>query len=230
MTDFSFNAVIFDMDGLLIDSERLSYQSYVETAERYGLPSAFEPYKAMIGLNAVEGLPVLQSILPDHIDAAIFKEEWVHGYRALLDDGVPLKPYALTLITTLAAHGVPLAVATSSRGEKARDVLARVGILDHLHAVTGGNEVPHGKPAPDVYLASIEKLAERYPGISAENCVAFEDSEAGVNAAIAAQLRVIQIPDLIPAQRPGSSRHKIVSNLAEGAAVIGIDINSDNDA
>ena len=228
MSDFSFKAVIFDMDGLLIDSERLSYRSYVETAERHGLPSGFEPYKAMIGLNAVEGLPVLQSILPDSVDAASFKDEWVRGYRAMLDQGVPIKPHALALISRLSTLKIPMAVATSSRGEKARQVLGEAGIAPHMLAITGGNEVPHGKPAPDVYLASIAKLAAHDSAISAGNCLAFEDSEAGVTAALAANLRVIQIPDMIPAQRPGSDRHHIAATLGDGAKLAGIDIADHN--
>lgn len=228
MRDISFKAVIFDMDGLLIDSERLSYRSYVETAERHGLPSAFDPYKAMIGLNAVEGLPVLQSILPDRVDARSFKEEWVRGYRDLLDQGVPLKPYAMALITYLSELNIPMAVATSSRGEKARQVLGTAGIAPHMQAITGGNEVPFGKPSPDVYLASIAKLGERFPDVSADDCIAFEDSEAGVSAALAAQMRVIQIPDMIPAQRAPSNRHQIAATLGEGAALIGVDISGRN--
>ena len=77
-----------------------------------------------------------------------------------------------------------MAVATSSQGEKARDVLDRAGLAAHMLAITGGNEVARGKPAPDVYLASIKKLV-RLGGITgADDCIAFEDSEVGVRAAL----------------------------------------------
>ena len=84
-------------------------------------------------------------------------------------------------------------------------------------AITGGDEVVRGKPAPDVYLASIKKL-ERLVGINgADDCVAFEDSEVGVRAALAAGLRVIQIPDLVPAAKPPSPPfHLIADTLTTG--------------
>lgn len=224
MTPIKFRAVIFDMDGLLVDSERLSYESYVATATRYGLASDFEPYVELIGLNHVEGIPALARILPPTIDAHQFKDEWVTAYRTLLAQDIPVKPYAIELVEALAARNIPMAVATSSRGEKARDTLSRIGVLPHLVGVTGGNEVPKGKPAPDVYLASMAKITAAHPDITADSMIALEDSETGTNAAMAAALRVIQVPDLVPAQRPATNRHFIVEDLRAGAQLLGIDL------
>ena len=210
-------AIIFDMDGLLLDSETLSYETYVKTANRYGITAGFAGYSRMIGLNMIEGVDVLRSILPARIDAAIFKAEWVAQYNERLAGSVPMKAGVADVINHLAAHDIPMAVATSSQGEKARDVLDRAGLAAHMLAITGGNEVTRGKPAPDVYLASIKKL-ERLAGINgAHDCVAFEDSEVGVRAALAAGLRVIQVPDLVPAAKPPSPPfHLIADTLTTG--------------
>jgi len=236
MRTLPFKAVIFDMDGLLLDSERLSYQSYVAVAKRHGLTSDFGPYQQMIGLNAVDGIAILQSILPAGLGAVAFKDEWVRGYRALLEHDVPVKPFALALIEALHARGIPMAVATSSRGEKARGVLRRVGIFDKLVALTGGDEVSKAKPAPEIYLTSVAKLSaaqaqtddagnggiHQLSETNLDDYIAFEDSEVGVAAAMAAGLRVIQIPDLIPAKQPESERHFIRPSLLEAAALLGL--------
>jgi len=209
-------AVIFDMDGLLLDSETLTYDAYVLTAKRHGISCEFTDYSRMIGLNMVEGVSVLREILPDDIDVSDFKAEWMELYRQRLDGTVPVKPGIPDIVDSLATRRVPMAVATSSQGEKARDILSRVGLARHMLAITGGNEVPRGKPAPDVYLATIAKLAA-YGIRGADDCIAFEDSENGVKAARAAGLRVIQVPDLIPAARAATPPlHLIADSLAAG--------------
>ena len=212
----STKAVIFDMDGLLLDSERLTWDAYVLTAKRHAIAHEFTDYSRMIGLNMIEGVAVLREILPDHIDVSDFKAEWMELYRHQLDGTVLVKPRIIDIVDSLAARKVPMAVATSSQGEKARDILTRVGLARHMLAITGGNEVPRGKPAPDVYLATIDKLAAF--GIrGADDCIAFEDSENGVKAARAAGLRVIQVPDLIPAARAATPPlHLIADSLATG--------------
>ena len=209
-------AVIFDMDGLLLDSETLTYDAYVLTAKRHGISCEFTDYSRMIGLNMVEGVSVLREILPDDIDVSDFKAEWMELYRQRLDGTVPVKPGIPDIVDSLATRRVPMAVATSSQGEKARDILSRVGLARHMLAITGGNEVPRGKPAPDVYQATIAKLAA-YGIRGADDCIAFEDSENGVKAARAAGLRVIQVPDLIPAARAATTPlHLIADSLATG--------------
>ncbi len=217
-------AIIFDLDGLLLDSETLSYETYVTTADRYGISAGFASYSRMIGLNMIEGVEVLRSILPARIDAAIFKAEWVAQYNERLSGAVPVKPGIVDVINRLATHNIPMAVATSSPGEKARDILDRVGLASHMLAITGGNEVKRGKPAPDVYLASIKKLVCMGGITGADDCVAFEDSEVGVRAALAAGLRVIQIPDLVPAEKPSSPPfHLIADTLANGVGWLKFD-------
>ena len=217
-------AVIFDMDGLLLDSETLSYETYVETADRYGLTAGFDSYRQMIGLNMIEGVNVLRDVLPAQIDAAVFKDEWVDQYRERLASSVPVKPGVIKVIEKLAARNVPMAVATSSPGEKAREILDRAGLASNMVAITGGDEVERGKPAPDVYLTSIKKLVTASGGVSVDDCVAFEDSEVGVKAARAAGLRVIQIPDLVPAAKPSSPPvHLIADTLEIGAGWLQID-------
>ena len=159
-------------------------------------------------------------MLPATLNAAKFKNEWLNVYRQLLDDNIEVKPGAHQLLAYLEKMQIPRAVATSSSGNKARAILDRVGLWQYIPHLTGGDEVKAGKPAPDVYLDAAEKL-----GVNAPRCIAFEDSETGIKAALAAGMRVIQIPDLIEAERaPAPPAYYLASNLSEGAALLGIDL------
>ena len=215
-----FDAIIFDMDGLLLDTEKLSYQSFTSTAAAYDQTFQFDDYRQLIGRNAKTGIEILRRMLPASIDAAKFKDDWLDVYRQLLDDHIELKPGAHHLLARLAKMQVPRAVATSSSGAKARAILDRVGLWQFIPHLTGGDEVKAGKPAPDVYLDAAKKL-----GVDAPRCIAFEDSETGITAALAAGMRVIQIPDLIAAERaPAPPAYYHASSLLDGAALLGIDL------
>ena len=149
-SEFSFRGILFDMDGLLIDSERLSYESFCSTASTYDVSVTMEDYRQMIGLNHVTGLGILADILPGSIDPAVFKDDWLLAYRALFKDDVPLKDWAYPLLAHLHEIDMPVAVATSSSGSRARTTLEKVGLWQFIQHLTGGDEVANGKPAPDV--------------------------------------------------------------------------------
>ena len=215
-----FDAIIFDMDGLLIDTEKLSYESFLTTANAYDQTFQFEDYRQLIGRNAKTGIDILRNMLPATIDATKFKDEWLDIYRQLVDDHIEVKPGAHQLLAFLEEMQIPRAVATSSSGEKARAILERVGLWQYIPHLTGGDEVKAGKPAPDVYLDSAQKL-----GVDTPRCIAFEDSETGIKAALAAGMRVIQVPDLIAAERaPAPPAYYHASSLLDGAALLGIDL------
>jgi HAD superfamily hydrolase (TIGR01509 family) len=122
--------------------------------------------------------------------------------------GLPLKPGARELLQDLSTLGVPMAVATSTRGDRARLKLASSGLDGYFRHVVTSSDVVHAKPAPDLYLLAADRL-----GIPAIECVALEDSEYGVRAAYAAGLRVIQVPDLVPATGFSQSRASVVVSL-----------------
>ena len=213
-------AVIFDMDGLLLDTETLSFDSFIATATRYDLVFGIDDYRDMIGLNAATGIDVLRAMLPTHMDAVAFKNEWLDVYRQLLLDEVPVKAGAHAFLASLHQIDMPRAVATSSSGQKARAILQKTGLMHYIQHVTGGDEVPAGKPAPDVYLDAARKL-----GIDAADCLALEDSNNGTTAALAAGMKVIQIPDLAPSNRsPNPPDFQICTSLAKAASLIGLEI------
>ena len=213
-------AVIFDMDGLLLDTETLSFESFIATAARYDLVVGIDAYRDMIGLNAATGIDILRAMLPSHMDAVAFKNEWLDVYRQLLLDDVPVKAGAHAFLASLHQIDMPRAVATSSSGQKARAILQKTGLMHYIQHVTGGDEVPAGKPAPDVYLDAARKL-----GIDAADCLALEDSNNGTTAALAAGMKVIQIPDLAPSNRsPNPPDFQICTSLAKAASLIGLEI------
>ena len=213
-------AIIFDMDGLLLDTETLSFESFIETAARYDLNVGIDDYRGMIGLNAATGIDILRAMLPQHIDAVAFKNEWLDVYRQLLLDDVPVKAGAHAFLASLHEMDMPRAVATSSSGQKARAILQKTGLMSYIQHVTGGDEVSTGKPAPDVYLDAARKL-----GIGTGDCLALEDSNNGTTAALAAGMKVIQIPDLAPSNLlPNPPDFQICTSLAEAASLIGLEI------
>ena len=213
-------AIIFDMDGLLLDTETLSFESFAKTAQRYDILVGIDHYQDMIGLNAATGIDTLKRMLPSNMDAVAFKNEWLDVYQELLLGDVPTKRGAHTFLARLQKLNVPRAVATSSSGAKARRLLQKAGLMRFIQHVTGGDEVNAGKPAPDVYIDAAKKL-----GIAPKHCLAFEDSNNGATAALAAGMWVIQIPDLAPSNRlPNPPDFNICSNLREAASLIGLSL------
>lgn len=211
-------AVIFDMDGLLLDSEAVMRRCFdrVATAQGWALPPSV--FESMIGSNRAMSLEILSRHVPAEIGAADF-DDAVHAlYDAEVVLGIPLKSGAMALVEHLAARDIPRAVATSSAVHRAQQKLSTAGLLALMDAVASGDEVANGKPAPDVFLLAAERLQVR-----PNDCVVFEDSPTGVRGALAAGMRVVQVPDLA-AIEPGIEKRGVIvaENLAAGAAAIGL--------
>ena len=193
--------VIFDMDGLLLDTERISMRAWQVGARQYGIEMPEELFLKMIGHRNEDCLAILQEFAGRDIPREAIARTMYADYEHQLEEGVPLMPGAGELVAKLAAEGVPLAVATSTHRALACKKLAAAGLLRFFHGVTGGDQVAHGKPAPDIYLAALDSLhdalrKDKSGNILPWECLAFEDSSPGVLAATAANMHVVAIPDL----------------------------------
>lgn len=206
--------VIFDMDGLLIDSERAALTCWREAAAAQSLELDDTLWLSMVGLHEAGCAELLDDLL-GAAQAERLTLACKHRYDVLLEEGLPLKPGVFALLQDLSDLDVPLAVATSTRGERARIKLARSGIDHFFRHVVTSSDVTHAKPAPDLYLLAAERL-----GIPPGECIALEDSEFGVRAAASAGLRVIQVPDLVPASELSRSLATVVPDLEAARPLI----------
>ncbi len=190
----NFDAVIFDMDGLLLDSERIIFQCFLEACKTSGIPQQPDVFLAMVGQNFHACQHVLRTRLQGIEDFDAFEKTWdVHAQEANEREGFPLKAGAREVLAALAARKIPAAVATSTRTERARYKLDANHITHHIAHIIGGDQVEKSKPAPDIFLRAAAAL-----GVAPARCLALEDSKNGVHAALAAGMVTIQIPDLIP--------------------------------
>jgi len=185
-------AVLFDMDGLLIDSEAVYIEAYHAAAQTFGVEMSMALCHAMIGVPRMECEAMIQEhfgpeFRVDHFQLA-FRE---HAERLMAEE-VPVKPGARELLAWLAGRGLPLGVATSSRPTTVERHLGRAGLLDHFQAITTRYDVERPKPHPDVYLEAARRL-----GAAPERCIAFEDSNIGLAAAHAAGTMAIMVPDIL---------------------------------
>jgi HAD superfamily hydrolase (TIGR01509 family) len=204
-------AAIFDMDGLLIDSERIALATFQEICDRHELGDQFLLYLRLLGTNDATTREILATALPEPVDADEFMTTWMHRYFNATTAAVPLMKGVLDLLDHLEDAGVPKAVATSTRTEHARDKLAKSGILHRFSHVTGGDQVERGKPAPDIYLKAARRM-----NVDPAACLALEDSPNGVRAALAAGMRVIQIPALVqPDEQIRALGHTVLVDLHE---------------
>ncbi|MDX2103364.1 MAG: HAD family phosphatase [Alphaproteobacteria bacterium] len=206
-------AVLFDMDGLLLDTERVYRALWYEAAERHGIPPASVGYERFIGLAAKECYRLLSMEHPG-VDVAAFRQHIATGFQArLLAGDIPQRPGVATILAALSEAGVRRAVVTSTIRSLALKKLEISGLLDRFEGVTGGDEVEHTKPAPDLYLLGARRL-----GLDPRNCVALEDSPTGMRAALAAGCRAIMIPDL--AGPPSGADWTVVQDLPSAIPLI----------
>lgn len=185
--------VIFDMDGTLLDTERLSLLAWQRTMEETGkvFPAGF--YETLVGANAAHMQARLSVSLGTPKAAEAFREVFRRIYRGVLEDGsLELKPGARELLDWLREREIPVGLATSTQRAIALRKLRTAGIHDYFPISVCGDEVIESKPAPEIYRCVLHAL--RLP---AEAVIAIEDSPNGVRSAAAAGLRTILIPDVV---------------------------------
>jgi len=213
-----FAGALFDMDGLLLDSERACVVAFGETVAAFALPPMPEVALACIGLRSDGVRATVSAALAGRVEYDAFYTAWGQRISKVFAKGIPVKAGALELLIALKAQGTPCAVATSTRTASAEGHLQKAGLRGYINAVIGGEQVRNGKPAPDIYLKAAAHL-----GVLARNCVAFEDSDPGTLAAIASGATVVQVPDVKPPsaelRRMG---HLIADDLLSGAVRIGL--------
>lgn len=210
-----FEAVIFDLDGLLLDTERLALAAGVEALAAMGHEVAEEVFVSLIGIDAVEGHRILCDHLGCALDAAALDAAWLQAMDARMACGVPLRPGVHATLAALDARTLPRAVATNSATARATAKLAAAGLGGRFATIVGFDAVPRGKPAPDVYLEAARRL-----GATPARCLALEDSDTGVRAAHAAGMTVVQIPDMHPSRE--RLAHHQAASLAEALALFGL--------
>lgn len=208
--DFAPDAVLFDMDGLMLDSERAMLETWREAAQAENLAADDAVWLAMVGMHDRASLVHLSGHFG--ADAATrLRDASYRLYDARVAAGLPRKRGLLELLELLEAQGVPKAVATSTQRPRALAKLSASGLIGRFDAIVAGSDVEHPKPAPDIYL-----LAARELGVDVRRCVVLEDSEPGVRAALAAGATPIQIPDLVaPGAELRAFGHRIVASLEQ---------------
>jgi HAD superfamily hydrolase (TIGR01509 family) len=210
-------AVIFDMDGLLLDTERIALAAYVEAAANVGLEDAAGLYPRYIGRDWKTTRALMEEALGTE-DSRRLCLAWTESFDRMRfrTGGIPQKRGVNALLDLLEAAGTPVALATSTAREQTLAQLEASGLSDRFPTIATGDEVVSGKPAPDIYLLAASRL-DRAPAA----CVALEDSEPGVEAARAAGMRVIMVPDLVaPTPRTLAMTERVCRSLDEARAFI----------
>lgn len=186
-------AVIFDMDGLLLDSERVALACFERAATDLGLAWNEALGLSLVGISARDSDRLLLKTFGPDFPLAALRERFDELYGDAVNTGsIPVKPYVRELLDHLDLLQIPCAVATSTQRFRAETKLARCHLLARFKALACGDEVTRSKPAPDIYELAATRL-----GVEARDCLALEDSNPGVRAAVSASMPVVMVPDLV---------------------------------
>jgi HAD superfamily hydrolase (TIGR01509 family) len=206
-------AVLFDMDGTLVDSEKLWDISLAALYEELGGRLTPEVRASMVGGSADDTIRTVYVDLGLEMDPAAMAESdrWLHDYTGeLFDNGLPWCDGAEELLEALAAEGTPMALVTNTQRELTDRALNSIG-RQYFSATVCGDEVPRGKPAPDAYQRAAALL-----GLPPSACLAIEDSVTGTAAAETAGCPVLVVPNDVAV--PGGPRRRHISSLVHVAA------------
>jgi len=186
-------AVIFDMDGTLLDSERLSQRSWDAAAREFGAFVSDEIFLKMVGHRSADCFKILQNAFPQkNLPEEKIISSAREYYAQLVAAGVPLMKGAQKIFDFARSRRWKIGVATSTRRASAQEKLERAGFWKFISAATCGDEVSVGKPAPEIYAETVRKL-----GVPATECLAVEDSPTGFRSAFSAGCVSVLVPDLV---------------------------------
>ena len=189
----TLRAVLFDMDGVIFDSERALMACWQELGEHWGLGDMTEVYYDCVGITTEATGEVLKRAYGEDFDWQRFRRESTALYLERYGDGgLPLKPGTEELLRSLREQGLSLALASSTQGELVRRFLKNAGLLDCFSVLVTGDMVRRSKPDPEIFLRASEGL-----GVTPEQALVIEDSFNGVRAAYAGGIRVLMVPDLL---------------------------------
>lgn len=183
--------VLFDMDGLVLDSEKLYSRFWREACLFYGFPMSYEQSLKMRALNSKLGEAMLHSFFGPAADYRKLRSKRIELMDAFIEEnGVELKPGVFELLDHLQRKGIVTAIASSSPPERIRSHLSRHGLDTRFGCLCSGHEVSNGKPAPDIYIHAAHRL-----GLKPEECLALEDAPAGILSAYRAGCLSVMVPD-----------------------------------
>ena len=194
MGGLSFDAVIFDADGTLFDTENLMYEVWCDVGRDMGVTFTVPEYLHYVGLNRKAVLDVMRERIGPDFDGAEFMIRCVARLSQTIEErGVPLKPGVVEILDLLREKEVPVGLATSTHRVRTDRRLELCGLGEYFSATATGDEVSRGKPDPEIYQTVCQRL-----GADPARCLAVEDSKNGILSAHAAGLAVAMVPDMVP--------------------------------
>lgn len=194
----SIRGVLFDMDGVILDSEKLYAKFWAEGCEYYGYHMTYPQALGMRSLNAQAGQEYLSSLFGPEISYPLVRAKRIERMDAYVEEnGIEAKPGIFQLLDYLAARHIPYAITTASPNDRIQNHLGRLGLYERFDHICTAHEVPHGKPAPDIYLLGAKTI-----GVPPEYCLALEDSYTGILSAFRAGCLSTIVPDL---DQPGEN-------------------------
>lgn len=201
-----YKAVVFDMDGVIFDSERAVMQCWKEVASRHNIPDIEKAILACTGTTMVRTREIMLNLYGANFPYDEYARESSVIFHSRYDGGrLPMKPGVKELLTFLKEHDKKIALASSTRQQVVTDELRDAGIIEYFDRIICGDMVSRSKPAPDIFLKACEEL-----NVSPSDSYAIEDSYNGIRAAHAGGLHPIMVPDLLPADEEMQSLAEIV--------------------
>ena len=193
-TETKIRGAVFDMDGLMVDTEKLYLRYWKEAAADFGYDMQNEHVYAIRSLARKYSIPKLKSFFGEDFPTEDVRKRRTELINAHIEKyGIDVKKGLFELLYYLKKHGVKLAVATATPRERALYCLGKIGARDYFDVVICGDMIESGKPDPDIYLTAAREL-----GLPPEQCAALEDSPNGIRAAHSAGCQAIMIPDMTP--------------------------------
>lgn len=212
MTKDKICAVVFDMDGVLFDSERITRIMWKKAGEEFHVDDVENSVKDCTGRNISDTCVYLKNKYGENFPAYDFRMRCSELFHSYVDEfGLPLMPYAREILLSLKKKSYVLALASSTRKLIAEKELKEAGLYDFFTTVTCGDMVKHSKPDPEIYLYACSSL-----GFAPENCVAVEDSPNGIISAYSAGMKCVMVPDQIePDEEIKSKLFMLCSSLED---------------